>query len=291
MRRVTKATRLHNSLLLPIECFLAARNLRTYKVKRATIRRIRNWAMQFPAEYRRDLVRLARHLIVVSEEDAIHSLVKHNDRVLKDLREFGVGIDSVIYVTTDKAASSSHVMLSVLRDRSRLELRGAHIIDSMNVQGIQERTRELQKGAIIYVDDFAGTGKQFVRSRKRVAEHVVGTFSEFFVLPCICDEALRKTKAVGVEACADRVHTPEERPLHRSGTLLSRSAREGIVELGRSVWGKASLGFDKLATNVIMYRNAPNTTPLIFRGNRGQQPMHGIVPRYDDLGNGEGEGE
>ena len=285
MRRVT-TKKLVELLSYPIDQVVAARKLRVYEPKRGTIRGIREWAKQFPREHRRVLVRLSRNLEVIAKEAAIRNLVRHNDAVLARLDQAGIGMERIIYITTDKPASSSHIMLGLLRDEANLERRGAHLIDVADIVGIQKKTRELERGAIIYVDDFAGTGKQFMRSRRRVAEHVVGAFSEFFIALCVCEEAVAKSEREGIEVCTSVVHRKEDRPLHAKGTFLGPNARRDVVELGEKMWKGRSLGFDKLATNVIVYRAAPNTTPLIFRGNLGQSPYRGIVPRFDDLGRG-----
>ena len=267
----------------------AYRRLREYKPTEVTLGCLWRWAKQFPQEQRGDLIRLAANLRFVSERETIGFLVELNREILRALRADGVAPEQIIYVTTDKPGSSSEVMLNLLRDRENLELRKFKFVHSRDTIGVREATRKIGVGAIIYVDDFAGTGKQFRRSHKLVAQYLVGSFSEFFLLPCMCEEALSRVTEIGVEACAGFVHCRSERPLLEECGFLTSERREALVELSRDRLGrrKVSLGFDGLATNVVFYRNAPNTTPLIFRGNRGQKPLCGIVPRFDDLGVGE----
>ena len=221
----------------------------------------------------------------VSEDETIRWLVDLNKQVLKALKSDDVTLSHVVYVTTDTAGSSSGVMLNLLRDRAHLERQGATLLNSGESEAIHNTTMKLKSGAIIYVDDFAGTGKQFVRSRQHVAEYIVGTFSEFFLIPCICEEALLKCKEAGVETRFGFVHKRSQRPLLQECKSLPHDRREEIVALSREKFGnrQSLLGFDGLATNVIFYRNAPNTTPLLFRGNLYQKPIHGVVPRFDDL--------
>ena len=208
-------------------------------------------------------------------------LLELNSKVLTELRRDGVDHDRVIYVTTDSAGSSSGVMLNMLRDRGNLERKGVRFLDSRDATGIQETTTKLGRGALIYVDDFAGTGKQFARSRTHAAEYVVGAFSEFFLLPCICEEALSMVEEAGVVPLAGFVHERSARPLLAECNDLSAGCREGLVKLSQEKFRRRgiSLGFSGLATNVVLYRNAPNTTPLLFRGNLRQDPIRGIVPK------------
>ena len=271
-------------LLSAVSYIRAAWRLRSYKPKKVTLKSLIGWAGQFPKDCRPNLIRLVANLRFVSEKETIRHLVELNNEILCALRKDGIGIQNVIYVSTDKAGSSSGVMLNLLRDNANLERRKAKFLHSGEGINIQKLTIKLGSGAIVYVDDFAGTGKQFMRSRKSVAEFVAGAFSEFLLLPCICEEAYSRIEAAGIKPQIAFVHKKSERPLLDDCNFLGRRQRERLVTLSHEIWGRANaLGFDRMATNVVFYRNAPNTTPLIFRGNLGQRPKHGIVPRYDDL--------
>lgn len=262
----------------------AAWRLRSYKPKKVTLISLIRWARQFPRDCRPDLIRLVANLRFVSERETIRHLVELNSEILCALRKDGIDIQNVIYVSTGSAGSSSSVMLNLLRDHANLERRGAIFLHYGEGMEIQRRTIKLGSGAIVYVDDFSGTGKQFIRSRKNVAEFVVGPFSEFFLLPCICEEAQSKIEAAGIKPQIAFVHTKSERPLLGDCNFLRRRQRERLVTLSHEIWGRENaLGFDRLATNVVFYRNSPNTTPLILRGNLGQRHHFGVVPRYDDL--------
>ena len=87
-----------------------------------------------------------------------------------------------------------------------MERAGASFLHAGEGEAIQKKTMELRVGAIVYVDDFAGTGKQFERTRQRVAEYVTGAFSEFLVVPCICEEALRRCEKMGAQVEGEMVH-------------------------------------------------------------------------------------
>lgn len=266
-----------------------AYKLRGYEPRRVTFASVLKWSKQFPSTYRTQLVRLAANLKLISKEETIAALLELNSRVTKALKEDGVNENNIVYVTTDTAGSSSGVMLDLLRLRANLKKKGATFFHAGEGENIHKKTLELEVGAIIYVDDFAGTGKQFARTRNNVADYIVGGFAEFFLVPCICEEALIRCKELGVQAESKVTHFRQERPLLEESEFLSLDERQRLLTMIREHFGKdkISLGFDKLATNILMYRDAPNTTPLIFRGNLGQKPLHGIVPRFDDLYRGE----
>lgn len=199
------------------------------------------------------------------------------------LRDDGIGVANVIYVALDSAGSSSGVVLNLLRDHANLERRGAKLVHPRDVTSLQDFTKELGRGALIYVDDFAGSGRQFIRNRNHSVPFVIGSFAEFFLLTCICEEALSRLDKLGIVPISEMVHTKAQRPLHADATSFPSGSKQKLIELCEAFHKREGLGFEKLATSVVFYRNAPNSTPLVLRGNLGQSPRCGILPRYDDL--------
>lgn len=268
------------------QAYLASRalfRLRGYEPQPVTPARLINWLFQFPSEDRLALLQLLNNVQVISKKEVIRSLVELNEEMLSRLHNDGIGIENVVYVSLDSAGSSSGVILNLLRDHANLERRGARFLHSKDVSGLQDVTKELGRGALVYVDDFAGTGKQFIRNRRHSAPYVIGSFAEFFLLACICEEALSKLDDLGVVPMSGVVHTKNQRPLHADATLLPLDAKQVLIQLCEKIHKQQGLGFEKLATSIVLYRNAPNTTPLILRGNLRQSPHCGILPRYDDL--------
>ena len=208
----------------------------------------------------------------------IRELKSLNAEIEARLEEDGVLPANIIYVSLDDPPSSSPAMCRLLRDQGGLErskIRGIHRCSEIN-----KATRLLRTGAIVYGDDFSGTGSQFKQGRNDVRDYIDGTFSEFFLLPCICEEALNVVEAQGVVAMYRKRHMKSERPLLPDSDFLKEKARLRLVRHSERTWGLGSLGFGMLATNVILSHGAPDTTPLIFRGDRGQTPWFGVVPRW-----------
>jgi hypothetical protein len=174
-------------------------------------------------------------------------------------------------------------MLNMLRDRGGLERKGYHFIDSKNVRELNELTERLKSGAIIYVDDFAGSGHQFCPVRDFLADYIMGNFSEFFLLPSICEEAMIEVGKRGVEPIVGLIHAKADRPLHPNCWKFDRKSKDRLVEICTTIDKKGPLGYGGLATMVVFYRNAPNSVPVILRGCVKQKPWVGILPRTTDL--------
>jgi hypothetical protein len=222
-------------------------------------------------------------VIFITEEQARSAIVTLNKKIIGKLAADGIRPEQIIYVQIDEAGSSSPVMLNMLREAANLKKRGFKFVDSKDIGGLQKLTSGINTGAIIYVDDFSGSGKQFTKNRRWVAQYILGNFAEFFLAPCICEEAVNRISKVGVALYYQITHLKSERPLHPECTIFENSVKEELRGICREINPKVGLGFEKLATMVVLYRNAPNTVPLIFRGSLGQDPYIGIFPRSDDL--------
>lgn len=205
-------------------------------------------------------------------------------RLLDKLKSKGVQPQSVVFVSFDEAGSSSPSVLNLLRDACLLQNLGCHFVDAKDVRRMHELTNKLGSGALVYVDDFIGSGTQFCKARQFAAEFIVGNFSETLLVHTICEEGIVElSRKNGVEHLSVRVHTRNERPLHELSSSLPEREKERLRSLALSIHTTSGLGFNGLATMVVYYRNAPNTVSLIYRGSRSQRRFAGIIPRTTDL--------
>lgn len=264
-------------------CCNAVWRFRDYKPQPLTPHSAYKWLCQFEKKDRAAIRLLLKHIIYITEKETAATLVALNQKLLNDLSAAGIPPKKVIYVQVHEAGSSSPLMLNILRDAARLERRGCRFLDAKNVKGLHDATNELEEGAIVYVDDFSGSGDQFSEARDFFAQHVVGNFAEFFLLPCICEEAVEVLESRGVEHRAARIHSKSERPLHDATTSLDPVLKKRLVDLCFMIDRKGGLGYKRMATMVVLYRNSPNSLPSLFRGKTGQRPYSGIFPRTTDL--------
>lgn len=222
-------------------------------------------------------------VIYLSEAETKKILLHQNVALMENLQKAGLKPNKLIYVSTDDAGSSSPVMLGMLKTAARLEQQGCKFVDSRDALGINKVTQKLQEGAIIYIDDFVGSGNQIERSRNFLMQSVVGNFSEFILVPSICEEGYAKLNGLGVTVHAGHIHAKAERPLHQHSHLMHSDGRRRLIEICKEIRPYTSLAYGNLATMVVLYRNAPNSIPAILRGSDKQKPFYGLFPRFKDL--------
>jgi hypothetical protein len=266
-----------------IHSIKTALRFRDYKPQPLSLLSGRRWIRQFDKKDRDLAEQLLDNIIYLSEANTRKILVDQNAALMRRLLAAGLSPKQFIYVQVHDAGSSSPVMLNLLRDAAGLERMGCKFMDSRDSLRLNRTMNDIGEGALIYVDDFVGTGNQFCAERDFAAESFVGTFSEFLVAPSICEEAFYKIAERGIEAFAGHVHSKAERPLHANSTIFDPDEKDRMKLVCKGVNSRFGLGYRELATMVVLYRNAPNTVPAVLRGSLNQTPFVGIFPRTTDL--------
>ncbi len=266
--------------------WLISKKFKDYRPQAVSVSNIKKWLKQFEdPEERKTVLDLLFTMEFFSEKRTRDLLLKQNERVLEQLGEAGISPKNIIYVTLSDPGSSSHVMLNLLRNAANLERKGCSFIDHRDTLKLSKKIAKLGKGAIIYVDDFAGTGNQFHVARNFISSTVplLETFSEFLILPSVCEEAYSKIDNLGVAVRYGHMHDISERPLHPNNVVFDRAMMKKLRVYGEKVNSKWPLGYQGLATMVVFYHNAPNHIPIIFRGDLGQKNFVGVIPRTTDM--------
>lgn len=262
----------------------AARRFRDYRPKPLTWTTAMRWADQFGRRDRALAMALLDSVVYLSERRTRAILVEQNSALMSRVAAAGLPAKKLIYVQVHDAGSSSPVMLNLLRDAANLEKRGCRFVDARDVAGVNKAMSLVGTGALVYVDDFLGTGRQFCGARDFLAKNLaLQTFSEFLVAPCICEEAFPMLSMRGIEWFTGHVHARADRPLHQNCAALRAEQRERLARACAGIDRRFGLGYGDLATMVVLYRNAPNTVPALLRGCANQTPLFGVFPRTTDL--------
>jgi len=261
----------------------AALRFRDYNPRPVTFFSAHKWMGQFERRDRRLAGSILDNVVYFSESNTRRTLLRLNDELMARLANAGLQPKKIIYVSFDETASSSHMMLGMLRDNAALQQRGCNLCDSRDVRGLKELTDRLEDGAIVYIDDFIGSGRQFGKARDFAMQYVFGNFAEFMLIPSICEEGKEEIEASGIEVLAHNIHRKSDRALNETSTFLCQKDRERAIQICRSISPKMALGVGDMATMVVFYRNAPNQIPALLRGNKDLKPFRGLFPRTTDL--------
>jgi hypothetical protein len=265
-------------------CGRAVWRFRGYEPQPVTPRSFMRWLRQYPNDVDRGyLIELLDRVQFIGNREMRTVLFNLNRRLMKRLRKDEIPADHLIYLQIHDAGSSSPVVLNMLRNVGQLEHRNCRLIDGSNAKALNETTDELENGAVVYVDDFLGTGSQFEQVRQFLAPYIVGNFPEFVLAPAMSEEAIHLLGRLGVEPVTQFVHAKVDRPLHESSSVFDDGAQDRLTKLCFDIDPMFGLGFGSLATMIVFYSGSPDTVPRVLRGSPNQTPMCGILPAYSDL--------
>jgi hypothetical protein len=254
-----------------------------YGPQPVSVASINKWKKQLNKTDRKLAWKLLQEVIYFSEAETKRILVRQNKALMNNLVKAGLSTKKLIYLQTDDAGSSSPVMLGMLRDAARLQQRGCKLVDGRDGLRINNVTKTLEEGAIIYIDDFVGSGDQLIEARSVIMDSVVGHFAEFLLVPSICEEGYKRLTDLGIAVYSGHIHAKAERPLLENSHVLEDNERERLITLSKEIRPNTSLGYGNLATMVVLYRNAPDSVPAVLRGSDKQKPFYGLFPRVKDL--------
>lgn len=256
---------------------------RKYRPQKVTPWSVLRWLHQYPKNERELVKKAALRLQQVNERDMISSLVESNTALIRELKEANIPYKNIIYVSVSNAGSSSQLILHLLRDAARLENLGCKLIDAGNSAELHRTTAQLGSGAIVFVDDFAGSGNQFCGQHNVIGSYIVGNFSQYFLIHTVCEEAMAPIRNTGVDIRSHQIHQRKDRPLHPASTTLSSAERILLTDRAKAIARRGGLGYNDMATMVVFERNAPTNVPTLFRGDKGQKNFKGFIPRTTDL--------
>ncbi len=269
--------------------FHALVRCRGYRPQPITLRRFRSWLRQFDPDERRLACELARRVHFISEREVSALLLRQYQELVTRLSNAQIPLSRTIFVSFDEAGSSSAVALHALRDAARLPSTSATLIDARDASRLQERLLQLidegdRPFAIVYVDDFVGTGTQFAQDREYVAQFYLGKFQEFLLSAVMCEEGIHRLGALKVAPLAGRIHGRSDRALLAGSGIFAPHDRDRLIAVARRRIGHDGLGWQEMATMVVLYSNAPDSTPGLLTGDYQHLPQfEGLFPRVQDL--------
>jgi len=253
-----------------------------YEPRAVTPLNLHRWLRQFPPEDRSAALTVLDKVVYFNKKRVVESLLDHNAAIQKTLQDRGLGPDKIAYVHIDTPGSSSSIMMHLLRNKGNLQRLPSLILDANDPQKLIEFIQRKKNIAVVYVDDFLGTGNQFCKSRDFLSGFFPTAQPELLLAPCVCEEAFKQLVKRDVEVFTSLIHAKADRPLHPNSRILEHASKARLLNINRGL-GKQASGFGLLASSVAMFHNSPNNMPLLLRGSLDQKPFVGILPRTTDL--------
>lgn len=258
---------------------------RDYKPRRITPLIAFRFLAQFPRRERKIVVRLLDHICYIKHSEAVQNVLSEVMQIVNKLVHDGTREELIFVVPASKAGKSSVVMFEEISARIRQMFPSLSFLSDGATTGIRDQIPFRSQSAVIFVDDFVGTGEQFQGSLKAWTEVLEGRDSRFFlVVAAACEEGKRRVEDGGAQVCSTVMHDANERMWAKCRTALSEEAWNQFAVLACELHSKAPFGHKNGGSMIVLERHCPNNVALVLRGTYGQRVWLGLFPRYDQLG-------
>lgn len=234
------------------------------------------WLSRFKAEHLATAHKVLDAVTVVTERE-IHQGYRDGLTALPgwsknaDAREgrwFFVGVGS--------AGESGPAMLRMFRE--------ANGLTSMNWQSYFKMPRELPRlgltalDNVVFVDDFAGTGRQIVSYWPIMQELVASEASCYLLLTALTEDAERNIRdSTELDVRAPIVLEKAANIFAAECGQFDDTERQALEDYGRIAWAAHPKGFGECGLTLILSHKTPNNTIPILHANHGA--WEGPFPR------------
>lgn len=238
---------------------------------------------QFQRRHRPYMVKLLACVRYVGRDEARRILCDQLQSVIETCRATGTQPQSIVVVPASSKGESSDVAHDMLKADERVAQSGVQFFKGNPLQ-LGQLLRTISSPVVVFVDDFAGTGKQFCDAHSAWnATMQLHNPVTYFVTCVMCSPAVHKIGSIGV--------IPSPGIEHRTVEMFKQACEEAcgfdgycaLMSYAKEIHSKLPLGFDNMGTMILMYRNAPNNMPFLLRGTQGQRVWYGLFPRKDQL--------
>lgn len=235
----------------------------TFRGRGLTGQLLGQWFSRFgPDQYRlaRRFLLAARFFRATVINDA---LVRESNRVMEHLQNQGVPPDEVLVVQVDDLASSAAKAVTTFR-KNAPSGKTCNYSLATDTQTLISLARGRRISAVIYVDDFIGTGDQLQGARIGVISALGLAVPEYVITAIILEEA----KALLDRECSVQhyyVHNRSERPMLPECRAFSSHDQRVLFDVSSNVGEGLPLGYGTCASMVVLADDVPDNSPALLR--------------------------
>lgn len=192
-------------------------------------------------------------------------------------------LENLVFVPIGETAESGHEIITRYRNVNRINNTNARLAQVLELpELLYQASKDGKNLALIFLDDFIGTGKNVSDYWKNVLSQYIYPTQPMYVGTLVaCSVGLRKVEEE-TPLRVIPVHIVQPRHLLNDTDRFTPAEKYRIRAYCDRV-GNPPLGIGDLGVMVAFAHGCPNNTLSIIRGSKRQDHWRGILPRYGDL--------
>jgi hypothetical protein len=221
------------------------------------------WFARFSAKDHRVARRFLAAIRFFNASVIHNTLVRESNRVMERLEQAGVAPREILVVQVDAVGSSAARAVTTFRRNARAG-KECNYCMAEDVVGMLDLTATQKIRAVVYVDDYIGTGAQLEEARTCVTSAIGVSVPEYVISVIILEEA----KLALDRECTIRhgyIHLRSERPLLPECKAFTQAARQTLTGVSAGFDAGLVLGFGGCASMVVLADDVPDNAPALLR--------------------------
>ncbi|MGH7139233.1 MAG: phosphoribosyltransferase-like protein [Pirellulales bacterium] len=189
--------------------------------------------------------------------------------------------DEVFFVPLGRVAESGPNVVSLYRNVNHLHGRQQQFVD---LTDLPHSLYACAKPAVVFFDDFIGTGKQVSDYWRDILSQLVPDYHPLYLgtVAAFKKGIDRVESETPIKVVTVNCLGPELQLMATGSGRLSTGERKTLRRYCED-WENQPHGYGELAAMVSFCQGTPNNAPSIVRGSERQKPQRGLLPGWGDL--------
>lgn len=260
------------------------RKLGSYQPQAVSREKLRLWLEQFEAQDYDLLIRVLEN-IEFYDLSRLQNLLRALHRAIRTQasNDGFRNLENLVFAPMGETAESGQEIIKRYRDVNRINNTKAKLAQIIELPKLlYEANKAGEKLAVVFLDDFIGTGSQVSGYWKNVlSQYIYPTQTMYVGALVACDVGIIKIEGE-TPLRVIPVHIVQDRHLFETTDRFTPAEKYRLRSYCDRI-GNPPLGIGELGVMVAFAHGCPNNTLSIIRGSKRQHQWRGILPRFEDM--------
>lgn len=270
-------------MTLMYHAYRLSKRFRSYEPRPVTPIVAFRYLRQFPRDLRHEITQVLGRVSYLTSAQVKESLFDECRIAITRLLQAGIQEANILIVPAHATGESAVHSLNLIRDSLAVEFPELRFHEA-GPAAARDLVRMRAESAVIFLDDFIGTGDQFTDSLIAWTSALAGRTTRFILVAAVvCSEGKARIEDRGALVQPGLIHSSDDRFLAVCLSACGEESMKRLAVLACELQSRMPFGHGNGGSMVVLSRNSPTNLPLLLRGSDGQRVWFGLFPRKDQV--------